>query len=816
MNAAIRLFYKLAPALSAVFTLLAVFAFLQKEAGWPLETSAEISYGRTLKSSGHGIRASIEGRARTPQAEARAILLRDGKPFGRRVYSNRVVKNHGGGRYNVRGHILWFSTPEGEALPSVGGSGPRYSLRVPKRVRGTWPALFLFGALGCALAGRRTTFIGRAPMSIAARSVWLMPVLASFAAVFVTTVGYYELKNNPDFSDGGFTAKGIPYSDAQGWESLARKLDSGQGYNGGFEAQRPFYPMTLGAAYTLFGKTLDTARGLNLAILAALTAGVFLLTTRALDSATAAITTTLFLSTSLFHQQVLHLLLTEELATMLGVASLGLFCSALTASRGTSAKRPSVGVLLLYIAAGLLLGFSNLARPFTLLAAPLLALIAVFTEYRSGAVCWRWLKRGIWNAGALALGTSAVILPWIARQHFVHGITSISDASGLLLYATAKGRHWGPKDVEEINASGAETIAEKNAFYSEHIREAIAADPGAYVERILGHFAEFPAQQFDLALPQATALISVAVLIAAAGAAWRARMLLAGIVAFIILWPLAERITQIPVAALLLVATGLGYWRGRRAERLFLSSAIATLFGAAVLCALIGNFGIGRLAGLRDLLQIILLANGLRHLAALIAGVVGHMLGRERVRPPERLSRNQLPLFPLTILGVCLVVCFIIIPKNLSPSPPPLVETLLPEATRVEILTWARKNFPDVPAEKLEIRPVDLTDHRAFIDAHEDAGHYANPFAVRGYPRTVAMPRDPSLRGPVATTFAHTRPADIPATGRYALISIPVTNDAAALGFDPTTREALALYPIEGEDVSPLIFPITAEAEGGL
>ena len=815
MNPAIRLFYKLAPALSVLFALLAVIAFLQKETGWPLRTDAEISYGSTPKTSGYGIRASIEGSERTPQAETRGVLLRDGEIFGTRVYSNKAVKNHGGGRYNIRGHILWFSTPPGETPPTASEKGPRYSLRVPKRVRGTWPAFFLFGAFGCALAGRRTTFIGRPPSGITGRPAWLYPVLATLAAALVTTAGYRQLKYNPNFSDGGFTVKGVPYSDAQGWDSLARKLDSGQGYNGGFEAQRPFYPMVLGASYTLFGQTLTTARTLNLAILAALTAGTFLLTTRAFGNSTAAATATLFLATSLFHQQILHLQLTEELATMLGIASLAVFWHALVASRRTSAIRPATLTLLLYVAAGLLLGFSNLARPFTLLAAPLLALLAVLCEFRRGEADWRWFGRGIWNAAALTIGTSAVILPWIARQYFVHGITSISDASGTLLYATAKGRHWGGKDVEELIASGAQTIAEKNAFYTAGLKEAIAADPGAYFERILHHFADFPSLGFDLTLPQAVALISFSLLAAAAGAAWRARMLLPGIAVFIILWPLVAGIIQLPVAALLLFASVLGFWRGNRNERLFLSATLATLVGSAVLCAIIGNFGIGRLAALRDLLQIILLANGLRHLAALIADAATYMLGHERLRPPIVIPRYPLPLLPLALLGLCLTACIIIIPKNLRTSPPPSAETLLPAAERAKILTWVLKTFPEVPAEEFEIRPVDLTDHRALIAAGENTGHYANPFAERAYLRTVAMPRDPSLLGPIPTTFADTLPETIPTTGRFALVSIPVTNEDAALGFDPVTREALALYPMEG-DAEPLVFPLSPEAKAEL
>ena len=807
MNAAIRFFYRAAPALAVVFAILAALFFLQKETGYPLRQEASLSFDRTLKTSGHGVRASIEGSARTPQAEVRATLLRNGKPFGIPTISNRDVKDHGGGRYHVRGHIIWFSGPSGETPESIadtGSSAATYTILVPLRVRGTWPALSLFIALGCALAGRRTTFIGRPPSAMRATPFWLPSALGIVAALVVTFIGYQEISDTPYFTHKAFAAKSIPYSDAQGWDLMARNLTHGHGYVGGFEAQRPFYSIVLATAYTAFGETISTGQALNLVILALLVAITFTLTTRAFGTSTAAIVITIFFAIAAVHQEFLHLLLTEELASMLGLASLATFWAATVSASHTSATRPELRTTLLYVAAGLLFGFSNLSRPFTLLAAPLLALIALLAQHYKGARDWRWVKRGLWDAGALALGSSVVILPWILRQRLVHGITSISDASGTLLYATAKGRHWGGQDVQDLIASGAQTIAEKNQFYTEALKQTVAADPGAYIQKLLVHLRDFPSAAFDLTLPQAAALASFAVLIASIGAAWRSRMILPGIVSFAILWPLVERITSLPVAALLLIAIAITYWRARRPERLLLSAMLASLVGAAVLCAIIGNFGMNRLAGLRDIFQILILTNGLRHLATLIADVTHYMLGHERLRPPiQSVPKSAtLPYLPLAALGLCLVACATIIPKTFNPTPPPAAETLLSESQRAEALTFAQKTFPSATAENTDIRVLDFNDRLAPFEPLEDIGHYAHPFQPEDTMRTVAMPRDPSAPGPFPVIFQETLPKNLPQSGRYILVSVPVTAEDANLGFDPTLYHALTLTPLEADSPS--------------
>ena len=820
MNAVIRLFYRAAPAIAVAFAILAALTFLQKETGFPLSKEAALSFDRTLKTSGHGIRASIEGSARTPQAEIRATLLRDGEPYGTPTTSNKDVKNHGGGRYHVRGHIIWFSGRPGEtpeSLADTGSSADAFTLLVPRRVRGSWPSLFLLIALGCALAGRRTTFIGRPPSAVRATPFWLPPTLGIVAALIVAFIGYQELRGTPYFTHGAFSAKSIPYSDAQGWDAMARNLTHGHGYIGGFGAQRPFYPVALAATYTAFGETISTAQALNLAILTLLVAITFTLATRAFGTSTAAIVATVFLAISAAHQDLLHLLLTEEFASMLGMASLATFWAATVSAGHTSSARPELRTTLLYVAAGLLFGFSNLARPFTLLGAPLLALIALLAQHSKGARDWRWAKRGLWDAAALALGTSAVILPWIARQRLVHGITSLSDASGTLLYAAAKGKPWGIEDAQELIASGAQTVAEKNQFYTEALKSTVSADPGAYIHILLGHLRDFPSAAFDVTLPQAAALASFAVIAASAGAAWRSRMLLPGIVSFIILWPLVERITALPVAALLLIAILLTYWRARRPERLLLSAMLASLTGAAVLCALIGNFGMNRLAGFRDILQIIILTNGLRHLATLIADVTHYMLGHERLRPPiQSVPKSAtLPYLPLAALGLCIVACATIIPKTFNPTPPPAAETLLSESQRAEALTFAQKIFPSATAENTDIRVLDFNDRLAPFEPLEDIGHYAHPFQPEDTMRTVAMPRDPSAPGPLPVIFQETIPENLPQSGRYILVSVPVTAEDANLGFDPTLHHALTLTPLDGS-APPQTFQLPDEARAVL
>ena len=822
MNAVIRLFYRAAPVLAVVFTVLAALFFLQKETGYPLRQEASLSFDRTIKTSGHGIRASIEGSSRTPQAEVRATLLRNGEPFGIPTTSNRDVKDHGGGRYNVRGHIIWFSGPAGVAPESIADSSSAeavYTVLVPLRVRGTWPTFFLVVALGCALAGRRTTFIGRPPTAMRATPFWLPSLLGVLAALIVTFFGYQEINNNPYFTHGAFAAKSIPYSDAQGWDLMARNLSQGHGYIGGFGAQRPFYSVALASAYTHFGETISTGQGLNLVILGLLVAITFTLSYRAFRTTTAAIVITLFFSVSAVHQEFLHLLLTEEFATMLGLASLATFWAASVSAGHTSATRPELRTTLLYVAAGLLFGFSNLSRPFTLLAAPLLALVALLAQYhhQKGIRDWRWFQRGLWDAGALALGSSAVVLPWIIRQRFVHGITSISDASGTLLYAAAKGRPWGPQDVEELIASGAQTVAEKNQFYTDALKSTVAADPGAYIHILLGHLRDFPSAAFDLTLPQAAALASFAVVAASIGAAWRSRMLLPGIVSFVILWPLIERITALPVAVLLLIAIALTYWRARRPERLLLSAMIASLVGAAFLCAIIGNFGMNRLAGLRDIFQILILTNGLRHLATLIADVTHYMLGRERLRPPIEIIPKffALPYLPFAALALSLAACATILPKTFNPAIPPAAETLLSESQRAEALAFAQKTFPSATAENTDIRVLDFNDRLAPFEPLEDIGHYAHPFQPGDKMRTVAVPRDPAIPGPLPVVFQETLPKDVPQSGRYILVSVPVTSETANLGFDPTLYHALTLAPLDGS-APPKTFSLPKEAQDAL
>jgi hypothetical protein len=765
---------------------------LQRCAGWPAVEVVPLSVGDGAGRDGHGVRVSIPKRYRGAVTDLRGEVYYAGVPLGPRAATNRDVREHGCGRYRIADRVVWLSMPDNSDPRDAPGE---FLLRAPRPVRVEWPVGLCIGFLLALGWASREGSLREAGAAVVARLDAVSPLVIPLGAALVAgAIGVSDAwRDEVRVYDVAFSVNGMPYSDAMGWHELALRLASGQGLDGPFAAQRPFFPMALGAVYLVVEPSVRAALVFNAAVWAGT---AFFVSSLGLVARSRAVALVLGVAVAFSpgHRQMSGLLLTEELGVCLAAASLVAFCCALVGP-GAGERRTA----LLLLASGMLFGFSNLARPLTLLAAPFLAVVVVHAGLSAGGER-RW-RRVVLDVVALAAGVALVIGPWIVRQKLVFGITTISSTSADLLYAGALGVEWGGALFEELEAAGTDgSVREQVEFFMRRYRETVAADPAGYARRVAADFAGF-FQGFGTGDQRALPLALFVCLAASVGVALWQRSV-AGVLVFAALWPLAVVASAVPPPLVFLCSVAAVAWLGDRVRRLVLAAAIATLAGNALLSAMIGNFGLVRMAGLRDALMLMVVTLGVLELVRLVAGVLARWLeGWRRESAAVPVPRGVVAA-AVAVLGLCLAATAALGMRHLVGGPPAQPHELSP-GERKAVAGWVLPHLPSLAGGgEIELREdfvVELVDGRLYhthLGANEDVGHWSNAFAPRPYPRTVSFARVGgdwrSRTGQLVVEFPER--LDLPA-GLSVLVGIRNVNPDAALGHERVLVEALALVP---------------------
>ncbi|CAN5893811.1 hypothetical protein BH11VER1_BH11VER1_01550 [soil metagenome] len=401
-------------------------------------------------------------------AEQYAIFKVDGKPVGTRDGHTTTVAQKGNGLFTISGGYLYFSLPLNKDPRIEKG---RYTIAVPSPVsERTWAlgiALFLIGSVLVSGNPRATNYhLAAIQRMRSLPDAWLI------LALFFLGLGVraWEISANPEFSDGWFSIKGVPYSDAEGWEELAANLADGQGFQGGFSAQRPLFPAMLASFFSLTGPTLFSLKLMHCFLGGLAVAAVFgigILGGSRLAGLVGAVALALNENDAWF----LQMFMTEITGTAFTVTAVLALCIAL--------EKPSVWIVVL---SGLLLGCANLASGFSMLALPAYGSIVLITwGLRLG---WR---RAFSYTTLLVTVVALSWVPWLVRQHQVHGFSNLSASSANLLYAAANpayGRLTPEAAAEWKQAQVEDREGPRYNYYMKRYKEMVAQYPLAYVQKV--------------------------------------------------------------------------------------------------------------------------------------------------------------------------------------------------------------------------------------------------------------------------------------------------------------------------------------------
>ncbi|MBN1212053.1 MAG: glycosyltransferase family 39 protein [candidate division Zixibacteria bacterium] len=266
------------------------------------------------------------------------------------------------------------------------------------------------------------------------------------------------------------------WADCMGYEQLALDwLTMGGYYDGTVPTANwpPGYPFFLSRIYMLFGHQPQIGVFANIL----LNLGICYLTYKIVRKVWSEKTARLAFSIMIFFpSQILfvNLLLTENLFTFLFILSLYLFIRARSISE-TGLPRSSRFIIFL---GGICLGLATLTRALPLLFLPLLI---PFWRWRSGYYC-----TAVSNFIIALAGLAIVVAPWIIRNHYMVGVTSVSSNGGVNLYLgnnPRAGMGWIPPDsnIFVLNNPGYEAYNDSIGFALG--KKYILDHPGTFFKR---------------------------------------------------------------------------------------------------------------------------------------------------------------------------------------------------------------------------------------------------------------------------------------------------------------------------------------------
>ncbi len=282
--------------------------------------------------------------------------------------------------------------------------------------------------------------------------------------------------------DSFHAVRGIPFSDAHGWDFASAELARGAPLPWAWSARRPVYPALLAAVYVWTGHRIAV--------------GVFV---SALWGASAAALLVHLAWRSTGWASALALgcwAALDPRAVAIGTATLSepvglwLLVWHFDRMRSATVARPA-GLL----ASGALFALSNAARPLTLAAAPL--------YLGSLYVAGRWSRRGrgaLVAAALFAVGVAVVLAPFLAIGWHRHRLISLSDNTASALYAAASPKygHWSGAVEQEATDLGLSELNQRHAYFMQAARREWRAHPSVYVRNVLRSATHITQQLVDL------------------------------------------------------------------------------------------------------------------------------------------------------------------------------------------------------------------------------------------------------------------------------------------------------------------------------
>jgi len=780
-------------ALAAVGALALLGALIHKQFGvfgncsWPLPRAAAI------KSDQIAFKAHLPAWCRGATAERRAILLLDQKPVGMKVRHADTVVSRGNGAYKIQQSYLYFSLPRNaDPRPIIS----RLSLSIPRPVN---PKLWIAGA-ACLLIGGFGVWRSapaRQRLSAMADKLAAIPQAAVVAGIFAAALAI-ALARLPDamtFSDGSFSVKGMPYTDAAGWDELAINLSEGRGFEGAFSCQRPLYPAMLSTLYTFTGPSLLAARALNafwLALAATAACALGMLGGSRAAGIAAAIAVVIGEDNVTFS----HLLLTESSGTAFAVTS------ALALSLALASPKWWRIVL-----AAALLGLANLTSGFGLLVLVGYGLVALVTWWRMQGP-----KRAVAQSLVLAGVVALAWMPWLFRQHAAHGIWNLSASNANLMYAAAASDN-GRLDTTVGNAWRAAGVASdmgsRYKFYMRKYVEAIKETPSVYAKNFLRGITAF-GRHWTFTGPDHFGIVLVALIAIALAELRRLPIALVFPASALVIggcFALGE--SKATATVVWPVATVLALATCSRTQRPLWALVAVTVPFVALLAGLIGGAILQRLWTACDWTMPLLVVKGGSGAMQTVAG----WLGKRMRRPALPIQAEETG--PATTSSVHAAIVVTAVPAvqaflgvilagglylaHAGDTTP--VATVTP-SLRDKAFAAARARYDFLATvtradPRVQVAVCEFGEHSCIIDAWEDQQHWARSFEVRPYPRTVAAAR--LLDGPGGGTIPcqlRTLPQDLPRS--VPLLVIGVSNEVpdAPLDHDLTMLEVLGYAPL--------------------
>ncbi len=584
------------------------------------------------------------------------------------------------------------TTPESIVFLPGDGSDPRengrtYTLSVQRT-----PSFWLVGCLGLLAFGG--WFLGgcRVPAGApASRPGLRLPLLIFVAALSIRLVFLWL---HPLFTDGLFAIQGVPFSDAKGWNSLAQSLIDGHGlsHDGWWSPKRPLFSICLALIYTWTGNSLIAAKCF-LAVITAGTAAVAFLVFRRVAPLWVAVAAGLFIAFDRREVETAAVLLTEPLGIFFAVTSAWALIVGLQEKKGRW-----------FFWAGVLFACSNLARPLTLPAFPLL--IALIAGH--GFLADRERLRVLFGRCALFLvGTFVCLAPWLVRQRVVHGIWAISDNTSSVLFAASSPefRVWSPKvelEADRENAGGDMTW--RYRYFNRRFHENLTKYPGYYFSHVVECLPQAvwqsnlpdwgrPLNVFGAAAVAATGL---------AGAIARRRrdefgrrfVLLAGLLALAVL--------VFANGTAILIIAALGFVWCFRANPAGAGVLAVTFAGASLAAALFGNTALDRTRVLLEWVEVGWFFAGLYGLTGMVIAEF-HQVSSLPARTAD--VKDEQPgsgtLWPRRILAVGLTLLLVssvrLIWRTIHP-PPAAPAVVISQKDRARLVREMAARHPELKA----------------------------------------------------------------------------------------------------------------------
>lgn len=780
----------------AVGSLLLLGAMIQSQFGilghreWPMPPASKI------KADGKGYKVKLPPWGSGSLAEERVVLLKDGCPVGMRVSHAKTVVDHGGGAFKIQKGYLYFSLTKDEDPRAHHRS---LSVSLPRPVKPvTWIVGGILLLLGGCMIARNTEARTRLLRTYDSADRLSVTVFVGIVFAVSLSVMLARLPESLSYSDGCFSVKGVPYSDAMGWDALAVNLSEGRDFSGGFSGQRPLYPTMLGFLYMFTGQSLLVAKLLN-AFWLAMAATAVCLIGIAGGSRIAGLVGAAGVLMGSDYVSFSKLLLTETSGVAFGAASVLALALAI--------RTPSWWRIVL---AALLLAGSNLANGFGLLA---------LLGYGAIALCTWWagqgMKKALLQSCLLAGAVALAWMPWLLRQHAVHGIWNLSTSSANLMYAAAAPEH-GKLSVEVASAwQEAGVPNEEGArykFYMAKYAEAVKAYPLAYARTIVRGMETF-ADYWTLDGPDHFGVVILGVLAVAITylrkrPAWSVLLAVVVVIGALsalrgksseVIWPLAVTLTLLACP--------------REHRPLWALVAVTTPFVAVLAGMTGGNLGRRMWTACEWTMPLLLVMTGSGAIRLITQGLEKAW---DRLRPSAS-AADLKPLSPWaaiwqpqilalsTFISVCLVGHAIIgsgvaTGKHLLAQKDNEDAFSISTEAKAEASKLAAAQFEFLKATKPEdaswwIGSGQFGEFICFLDGWEDVQHWARSFQVRSYARSVGFAR---LQGG-GHIACQMRMAlrDVPRDQPLLLIGARNHDPKAHLGHDVTMVELLGMVPLQ-------------------